>query len=558
MSEPVYDEDLVNLGYLKRKISETEDNINGEYSNVSRHYGSQPVPPYYKGDTWVDGNIVYTCINTRLVGLYTASDWTTESGAMQKAESKNKIYLSQPSNYSVGDMWILQSDNDHKAGKKGDILITTVGRQTYNEDDWISMLGYGSIASINEILGNINEAVDTLELTKESGILTIAYTDSVPVLNENDLWYVINDTENYLKGELYKYSNGTLIKITDENIVNAFAEASQSNITVDGKIQIFYEDREDITTMTLGDICNENGILYRYNGTKWVEVYDTKLQETIKNLNTITQRLVNITTDLGTINQTVSETITTMDELTGDIVSINEEISNIKQTQESWTAEFKHTGGNNLFYYDLALWQAYSGVEEYSDTEFKNNTVSGRGYLIGSGSSKQSIEVPNGMYTISFKYKKIGSELTNASVKINGTEYSLTETSWTDFVKTIEITTNHIEVEFTADTNDTLYIADLMGNAGTEANIWTQNPNETRTDTVKIGKGIQVDSSETNTYTRIDADGNRTYNKTTGERVAEMTDKGVYAKEIECVGQAQIAGVLIQQIGDQTWFSSLL
>jgi len=166
--------------------------------------------------------------------------------------------------------------------------------------------------------------------------------------------------------------------------------------------------------------------------------------------------------------------------------------------------------------------------------------------------------VQNGTYTISFKYKKTGNDLTNGSVKINSDEYELASTDWTDFVKTIEVTTGHVEIEFIADTDDTLYIADVLGNVGENADVWTQNPNETRTDTVKIGKGIQVESSETNTYTRLDSDGNRTFNKTTGERVAEMTDKGVYTKELECEGQAQIAGMLVQQIDEQTWISSLL
>ena len=46
MNEPKYDEYNVNLGYLKKIISNTEDNINQNYNNVSRHYASKPQPPY--------------------------------------------------------------------------------------------------------------------------------------------------------------------------------------------------------------------------------------------------------------------------------------------------------------------------------------------------------------------------------------------------------------------------------------------------------------------------------------------------------------------------------
>ena len=74
MGEPKYDEDSVNLGYLNKRLSSAEKEISSQYENVSRNYGSKPNPPYYKGDTWIDGKIVYTCINTRTVGLYNDED----------------------------------------------------------------------------------------------------------------------------------------------------------------------------------------------------------------------------------------------------------------------------------------------------------------------------------------------------------------------------------------------------------------------------------------------------------------------------------------------------
>ena len=121
----------------------------------------------------------------------------------------------------------------------------------------------------------------------------------------------------------------------------------------------------------------------------------------------------------------------------------------------------------------------------------------------------------------------------------------------------VEITTNNIKIEIGSDTEASYYIADLMVATGTEKSVWTQNANETRTDTVEIGKGIQVNSSTKNTYTRIDADGNRTFNSSTNERVAEMTDKGVYTKQLEVKEQAKINLLIIQQIGNQIWLNGL-
>jgi hypothetical protein len=73
-----------------------------------------------------------------------------------------------------------------------------------------------------------------------------------------------------------------------------------------------------------------------------------------------------------------------------------------------------------------------------------------------------------------------------------------------------------------------------------------------------LENGIQVNSDKTNTFHRIDSDGNRTYNKTTGKVVNEATDKGTETEELVVRGQAQISGMLIQKIGNQTWISSLL
>lgn len=191
--------------------------------------------------------------------------------------------------------------------------------------------------------------------------------------------------------------------------------------------------------------------------------------------------------------------------------------------------------------------------------DIRNNSVSGMGYIVNKGSSYQTIEgLQNGTYTVSFKYKKTGPELTNVSIRINGEEYPLTETDWEEFVQTIEVNSNYITIELISDTDNALYITDILGNLGTEKDVWTQNPNETRTDTVTIGKGIKVESTASKTYTKIDADGTRVFNSDNDELVAQFTENGIDVKDIKVKGQAEILGMLIKQVGNQTWISSLL
>lgn len=322
MNEPKYDEDVVNLGYLKKSISEAEDNINEQYENVSRHYASKPQPPYHKGDTWIDGNILYTCINDREIGTYNDEDWVTESGAKEEAERKNKIFLTQPINYSVGDMWILQSDTDHKAGKKGEILVAINGRKYYEENDWINQLGYGTIKSINEVANNLNDAVNRIggvEEAIEDGLIITFYQSTIPEAKHiGDLWYVTDNVETYVKGKLYRYNGATWQLLDDPAITEAFEEANEARLVADGKIQSFYSATQPVEGMGVGDLwinTSDNNKLFRYNGTNWVAVYDTRMDTVIEDIETITETTTQINTDLGNINQQVSAIETTVGSL---------------------------------------------------------------------------------------------------------------------------------------------------------------------------------------------------------------------------------------------------
>lgn len=334
MTEPKYNEDVVNLGYLKRALGLTDEQAAEIYKYISKHYGSKPQPPYYRGDTWIDGNIIYTCIQDRLVGTYQDSDWVTESGAKREAERKSKVFLRQPSDYNIGDMWILQSDTDHRAGKRGEILISTAGRRVYDADDWVNMLGYGTIRSINEVANNINDALIRLELNKESGVLTIYYADAVPSSAiEDDLWYVTEDVSTYEKDKLYKYDGIDWELIEDELIIVAFEEANQARLVEDGKIQSFYSTEEPTTGLGAGDIWTDtsNNKLYRYNGTNWVAVYDTRISEIRINLDTVTEKTTTLETDLGSITGRVTEVETTTQTITNDLGEAQSDIISLAE-----------------------------------------------------------------------------------------------------------------------------------------------------------------------------------------------------------------------------------
>ena len=261
------------------------------------------------------------------------------------------------------------------------------------------------------------------------------------------------------------------------------------------------------------------------------------------------------TEDGSKINSLQANADETTDTISKIIEDYQEQIAQLKLTIDGLTNTVSTKGGGNIFSYSKENWN--ESITEYTNTDLKQNSISGLGYELVIGTTKQEVQLKNGIYTISFLYKNINN-LDNAKVIINGESFNLeyTNNKWKEFEKTINVTANTISISFVTDTNNAIYITDLMGNIGAEKQTWEQN--ETYTDTVQIGKGIQVNSSETNTYTRIDSDGNRVFNKATGKVISEFTDKGMETQDMVVNGKAEIAGMLVQKVGSQTWLSSLL
>lgn len=418
--EPRYDEDIVNLGYLKKTIDNSEKNIKKQ---VNKTYGSKPNPPYYKGDTWVEQNTVYTCINTRGIGTYDENDWVSESGAKEEAQSKNKTFLTKPSKYNVGDMWILQTDNDHKAGKRGEILVAITGRVKYNKSDWVNQLSYGSISSINEVSEGLNNAINRIgnvEGAIKDGIIITFYQDTVPEAKHiGDLWYVTDMLEGYTKGKLYRYDGNDWSILDDPEITQAFEKANEATLIADGKIQSFYSDEEPTEDVGVGDLwinTAEQNKLHRYNGTNWIEVYDTRIDDVITGIDTITKRNVQITTDLGQITQRVSETETklnndylTTEQINAENQTIKEDIDFIKKQQT--TVETTAQG----------LQIQIDQINNEGVKTVKNTTVdiNENGVSVGKSDSEFSTTMNNtGTYMYAYgkqiaKYDKDGAETAN-------------------------------------------------------------------------------------------------------------------------------------------------
>ena len=300
-----------------------------------------------------------------------------------------------------------------------------------------------------------------------------------------------------------------------------------------------------------------------YSETKYQ--YATSIEKRVTNTEIITnkqegkiQEIIEeqqgSTSRMNYLESTISETQRTISDYQADT---NNQLAEFRESLEGMNVNLKNNSGNNIFYYDTEFWDG-DAIQSYIDTDTKKNTVSGMGYKLSIGTVSQDATVKNDVYAISFLYKNTN-QLDNTRVIINGVSEKLNYTgdSWKEYTKQVKVTDNRISISFTTDINDAIEIADVMGNIGYEKQAWSQNPNETHTDTVNIGKGIQVNSSKSNTYTRMDADGFRTHNSSTGEVTTELTDKGTVTKELEVQNKARITGLLFQEIEGQTWISKL-
>ena len=179
--------------------------------------------------------------------------------------------------------------------------------------------------------------------------------------------------------------------------------------------------------------------------------------------------------------------------------------------------------------------------------------TSGYAILTQNGTISQSVSLPTGTYSVSFKYKKL-IDASEGYVRYNGKTFNLTETSG-EIHSSGEITNNQFIIEINSNSNDSFEIYDLILKHGSEGIenmlVWTQNANESRSDTVQISEGITATSSITDTKATMDSAGFIVRNKTTGIAVMEATKTGGKFLDLTSTGKSNLSGLLVQKVGSK-------
>lgn len=287
------------------------------------------------------------------------------------------------------------------------------------------------------------------------------------------------------------------------------------------------------------------------------DVYETK-NNANRNYTTINKQYTEVKTTTEGVTTQITDITQSIENSTGEIETIKSEIYNLQQTTAGMEQTLTQQGGSNLLLnssglFDNEYWEGT--VNSLTNTDIQNNFIAKACFSLQNGTAKQSIKVVNGAYYVGFKYQKL-IELANCKLKINDVEVNLTNTELTEVDKIINVSEHNITIELISNTTDACLVGDIIVVQGTKQS-WSSNMNEIYTETVKIGIGLEIISNTMKTKLLANADGVRIVNTNNNEVVAEFTDMGMTTKEITA-NKGKIAGLLIQQVGNQVWLSNIL
>lgn len=293
------------------------------------------------------------------------------------------------------------------------------------------------------------------------------------------------------------------------------------------------------------------GYSLQTNSKHQEETKQTGLEKKIKKLS------VELDRNTAELKITAENTNTISNKLNDDVYTKSQVEELLLNAESGLTNIFTQSGGNNLLRNTAPWYMKSENTGEYWTGNLKQtketDSTSGYAILIQNGTISQSVSLPTGTYSVSFKYKKL-IDASEGYVRYNGKTFNLTETSG-EIHSSGEITNNQFVIEINSNTNDSFEIYDLILKHGSEGIenmlVWTQNANESRSDTVQISEGITANSSVNDTKATMDSEGFIVRNKTTGISVMEATKTGGKFLDLTSTGKSNLSGLLVQKVGSK-------
>lgn len=391
------------------------------------------------------------------------------------------------------------------------------------------------LKDVNVKFGEKFGAVNTIVLSRSAESDNVYYPEVLPEnpyefkISDNQIMN-FNDRSDYLS-DIYNKLNGLEFYINDFSSTGIcyYELLDRYNVKIGDKTYscVMLNDEINITQGLEENVFTEMPEETKTDYTK-ADKTDRKVNQTYIIANKQKSQIELVTSEINSVK----------DDLTNNYYNIEQSNVLFQNATDGLINKLSSVGGNNLlrntFFYEyenglLAYWSGPQKVVEKYESKSKN------ALSLLNGSIKQSVQLVNGEYCLSFKYEKL-IEVATLKVSINGKTFDLSkvENNVENSFKYVDnLTSDSYIVEFICNIDNGFLIYETMLNEGTDASLFTQNANETVTDTVSIGKGIEVNASNINSKTRMDADGFRGFNTNNGEITFYQTNDGLYGKKLE-------------------------
>lgn len=379
---PKYDNDMVNLGYLNKRLGQTEESINKNNSSISRipkNYSTPPNPPYYKDSLLCYGNKIYRCNKTKMNGNFSWNDWTVvatddttisdfinNTYEVEKLEIQEQIDGKIQTHYQendpskdwttdlekgrhAGDYWYNTSDNTQWRYNQ----ITTGPTITY---------GWGQVNIPKSVFDTIDrkKSIYTAKPTsyKKDDLWIIEETlsdDDLPIgtdenpIAKGDWVFSIADSENYNKEHWVK---------RDEDVSLSYLEQHYYTITeIDSNLEVIERNTESKITKATEEISLNVS-----------QTYTTKEEHT-KAINDFDKQV-------GTINQTIIEQKETLSDLSVEVGEVSASVESVETRTEDLTVDLNGVKQNIIPMSTSANSSIY--IEDASDSPLIELKIEGK------------------------------------------------------------------------------------------------------------------------------------------------------------------------------------
>lgn len=338
-----------------------EDALDNEFNKKRQNFTSQPVPPYSIGDLWTQGGSgdIMVCRVSRTYGEFTASDWEKASkytddsalsdwlsgdyaddmeGIREQIDSKaetwyqserpdiTESWTAEEKQKHIGDLWynttanttwrydgttwvqqnvptavfdaidgkasIFTSNTQPSSASEGDLWFKSASDpiKTYVNGSWVEYNKYTDDSALNAFkngdyaafVTNTQTGIAGANALASSKITTYYQNDPPSGTSTGDLWIDTNDNN-----KLYRYNGSAWVSIRDSGIQEALTAASTAQSTADGKI-VTFADADQPSEASIGDLwidTDNDNELYRYDGSDWVSVRDGTIAEAAAKVN---------------------------------------------------------------------------------------------------------------------------------------------------------------------------------------------------------------------------------------------------------------------------------